>query len=140
MASAASSPGAATRAAPVIRAAQTYLNMGPRHRDNLIRYAYYIREAPGMVGMKLADWHEGRSAIRMLAAALGAYFAANVIQLPGAYSAVITTLIVARPHSCGVLRACSVRMTATMLGAGNTKTTTKRQKKHKPEKQKIALT
>ncbi|HEY6922226.1 MAG TPA: FUSC family protein [Steroidobacteraceae bacterium] len=70
-----------------------------------------------MVGTRLVDWHEGRSAIRMLAAALGAYLATNIIHLPGAYSAVITTLIVARPHSGGVLRASFERLAATILGA-----------------------
>jgi len=93
-----------------------------------------------MVGMKLADWHEGRSAIRMLAAALGAYFATNVIQLPGAYSAVITTLIVARPHSGGVLRASAERMTATMLGAGIACAATFGRMVHSPELLLIALT
>jgi len=67
---------------------------------------------------QLADWHEGRSAVRMLVAALGAYLATTVIHLPGPYSAVITTLIVARPHSGGVLRASFERLTATILGAG----------------------
>jgi uncharacterized membrane protein YccC len=67
---------------------------------------------------QLADWHEGRSAVRMLVAALGAYLATTVIHLPGPYSAVITTLVVARPHSGGVLRASFERLTATLLGAG----------------------
>jgi hypothetical protein len=68
--------------------------------------------------LKLADWQEGRSAARMLVAALGAYFVTNVIHLPGPYSAVITTLVVARPHSGGVLRASFERLAATILGAG----------------------
>jgi uncharacterized membrane protein YccC len=67
---------------------------------------------------QLSDWYEGRSALRMLVAALGAYLCASMIHLPGPYSAVITTLIVARPHSGGVLRASFERLTATLLGAG----------------------
>jgi len=67
---------------------------------------------------QLVEWHEGRSAVRMLVAALGAYLATTVIHLPGPYSAVITTLIVARPHSGGVLRASFERLAATILGAG----------------------
>ena len=70
------------------------------------------------VPRQLADWHEGRSAIRMLIAALAAYIATAVIHLPGPYSAVITTLVVARPHSGGVLRASFERLSATVLGAG----------------------
>src|SRR6185503_15744653 len=92
-------------ATAVMRPAQTYRNIGPHCHDHLIRYAYCIRGTAGMVATTLADWHEGRSAVRMLAAALGAYLATNVIHLPGGYSAVITTLVVARPHSGGVLRA-----------------------------------
>jgi uncharacterized membrane protein YccC len=53
----------------------------------------------------------------MLVAALAAYIATAVIHLPGPYSAVITTLIVARPHSGGVLRASFERLSATVLGA-----------------------
>lgn len=68
--------------------------------------------------VSLTDWHEGRSAVRMLVAALAAYLATSVIHLPGPYSAVITTLVVARPHSGGVLRASFERLTATILGAG----------------------
>lgn len=67
---------------------------------------------------QLSDWYEGRSALRMLVAALGAYLCTTVIHLPGPYSAVITTLIVARPHSGGVLRASFERLVATLLGAG----------------------
>src|SRR6185312_17472883 len=67
---------------------------------------------------RMATWHEGRSAVRMLVAALAAYAATTVIHLPGPYSAVITTLVVARPHSSGVLRASFERLAATMLGAG----------------------
>jgi len=54
----------------------------------------------------------------MLVAALGAYICTTLIHLPGPYSAVITTLIVARPHSGGVLRASFERLSATLLGAG----------------------
>lgn len=67
---------------------------------------------------QLSDWYEGRSALRMLVAALGAYICTSMIHLPGPYSAVITTLIVARPHSGGVLRASFERLAATLLGAG----------------------
>jgi uncharacterized membrane protein YccC len=67
---------------------------------------------------KLTDWHEGRSAARMLVAAVGAYLLTTIIHLPGPYSAVITTLVVARPHSGGVLRASLERLVATILGAG----------------------
>jgi hypothetical protein len=66
----------------------------------------------------LADWHEGHSAARMLIAAVGAYFATAVVHLAGPYTAVITTLIVARPHSEGVLRASLERVLVTVLGAG----------------------
>ena len=66
---------------------------------------------------QLSDWYEGRSALRMLVAALGAYICTSMIHLPGPYSAVITTLIVARPHSGGVLRASFERLVATLLGA-----------------------
>jgi uncharacterized membrane protein YccC len=66
---------------------------------------------------QLTDWHEGRAAVRMLVGALGAYLCTTVIHLPGPYSAVITTLIVARPHSGGVLRASFERLAATLLGA-----------------------
>ncbi len=65
----------------------------------------------------LVDWHEGRSALRMLVAAVAAYASSTMIHLPGAYSAVITTLIVARPHSSGVLRASFERFLATIVGA-----------------------
>lgn len=67
---------------------------------------------------QLTDWHEGRSAIRMLVAAVAAYICTTIVHLPGPYSAVITTLIVARPHSGGVLRASVERLTAPILGAG----------------------
>jgi uncharacterized membrane protein YccC len=93
-----------------------------------------------MVGKKLADWHEGRSAIRMLAAALGAYLATTVIHLPGPYSAVITTLVVARPHSGGVLRASFERLTATILGAGIACSATFGRMLHTPELLLIGLT
>jgi hypothetical protein len=93
-----------------------------------------------MVGKKLADWHEGRSAIRMLAAALGAYLATTVIHLPGPYSAVITTLVVARPHSGGVLRASFERLTATILGAGIACAATFGRMLHTPELLLIGLT
>jgi len=93
-----------------------------------------------MVGTKLADWHEGRSAVRMLAAALGAYVATHVIHLPGPYSAVITTLVVARPHSGGVLRASLERLTATILGAGIACAATFGRMIHTPELLLIGLT
>ena len=67
---------------------------------------------------QLADWHEGRAAVRMLVAALLAYISTTMLHIPGPYSAVITTLIVARPHSGGVLRASVERLTATLVGAG----------------------
>ena len=96
-----------------------------------------------MVGMKLAewaDWHEGRSAVRMLAGALVAYLATHVIHVPGAYSAVITTLVVARPHSGGVLRASFERLTATILGAGIACAATFGRMIHTPELLLIGLT
>jgi uncharacterized membrane protein YccC len=67
---------------------------------------------------QFTDWYEGRAAVRMLIAALAAYLCTTLIHLPGPYSAVITTLIVARPHSGGVLRASFERLAATILGAG----------------------
>jgi uncharacterized membrane protein YccC len=67
---------------------------------------------------QFTDWYEGRAAVRMLVAALAAYLCTTLIHLPGPYSAVITTLIVARPHSGGVLRASFERLAATILGAG----------------------
>jgi uncharacterized membrane protein YccC len=67
---------------------------------------------------QFTDWHEGRAAARMLIAALAAYLCTTLIHLPGPYSAVITTLIVARPHSGGVLRSSFERLAATILGAG----------------------
>jgi uncharacterized membrane protein YccC len=73
---------------------------------------------PTVLPKHLTDWHEGRAAARMLIAALAAYLCTTTIHLPGPYSAVITTLIVARPHSAGVLRASFERLTATLLGAG----------------------
>ena len=66
----------------------------------------------------LADWHEGRGAARMLIAALGAYVLTSMIHLPAPYTSVITTVVVARPHSDGVLRASLERVLATILGAG----------------------
>ena len=93
-----------------------------------------------MVVTKLADWHEGRSAIRMLAAALGAYLATRVIHLPTPYSAVITTLVVARPHSGGVLRASFERLTATILGAGIACAASFGRMMHTPELLLIGLT
>jgi hypothetical protein len=73
---------------------------------------------PIVLPKHFTDWHEGRAAARMLVAALAAYVCTTTIHLPGPYSAVITTLIVARPHSGGVLRASFERLTATLLGAG----------------------
>jgi hypothetical protein len=67
---------------------------------------------------RLADWHEGRGAARMLIAALGAYVLTSMIHLPAPYTSVITTVVVARPHSDGVLRASLERVLATILGAG----------------------
>ena len=64
-----------------------------------------------------ADWHEGRAAVRMLVAAVVAYISTTLLHIPGPYSAVITTLIVARPHSGGVLRASVERLIATLAGA-----------------------
>ena len=64
-----------------------------------------------------ADWHEGRAAVRMLVAALAAYVSSTMLHIPGPYSSVITTLIVARPHSGGVLRASAERLLATLVGA-----------------------
>jgi uncharacterized membrane protein YccC len=93
-----------------------------------------------MVVTKLTEWHEGRSAIRMLAAALGAYLATHVIHLPGPYSAVITTLVVARPHSGGVLRASFERLTATLVGAGIACAATFGRVIHAPELLLIGLT
>jgi uncharacterized membrane protein YccC len=66
---------------------------------------------------RLTDWHEGRAALRMLVAALAAYVCTTMLHVPGPYSAVITTLIVARPHSGGVLRASLERLLATLAGA-----------------------
>ena len=66
---------------------------------------------------RLMDWHEGRAAVRMLIAALAAYISTTMLHIPGPYSAVITTLIVARPHSGGVLRASLERLTAILVGA-----------------------
>ncbi len=63
------------------------------------------------------DWHEGRAAVRMLVAALAAYISTTLLHIPGPYSSVITTLIVARPHSGGVLRASAERLIATLVGA-----------------------
>lgn len=93
-----------------------------------------------MTGTKLADWHEGRSAIRMLTAALGAYLATHAVHTSAAYSAVITTLVVARPHSGGVLRASIERLTATILGAGIACAATFGRMIHTPELLLIGLT
>jgi hypothetical protein len=65
---------------------------------------------------QITAWHAGRSAIRMLVAALGAFVCTTLIHLPGPYSAVITTLIVARPHSGGV-HVAGVRLLGVSLGA-----------------------
>jgi uncharacterized membrane protein YccC len=64
-----------------------------------------------------SDWHEGRAAVRMLVAAIAAYVSSTLLHIPGPYSSVITTLIVARPHSGGVLRASAERLVATLVGA-----------------------
>ena len=88
---------------------------------------------------QLAGWHEGRAAARMLVAALAAYVCTTMIHLPGPYSAVITTLIVARPHSGGVLRASFERLSATILGAGIACTATFGRLLHIPELFLIAL-
>ena len=66
---------------------------------------------------RVTDWHEGRSAMRMLIASLGSYLFSTTVHIPAPYTAVITTLIVARPHSEGVLRASLERVLATILGA-----------------------
>lgn len=66
---------------------------------------------------RIADWHEGRAAARMLVAALGGYMLSTLIRLPAPYTAVITTLIVARPHTEGVLQASLERVFATLVGA-----------------------
>jgi|SRR5581483_2038131 len=87
----------------------------------------------------LAGWHEGRSALRMLVAALVAYASSTLIHLPGPYSAVITTLIVARPHSSGVLRASFERLLATIVGAGIACVATLGRLIHIPELLLIAL-
>ena len=88
---------------------------------------------------QLTDWHEGRAAVRMLVAALAAYLCTAMIHLPGPYSAVITTLIVARPHSGGVLRASFERLTATILGAGVASLATFGRLLHAPELLLIAI-
>jgi uncharacterized membrane protein YccC len=88
---------------------------------------------------QLTDWHEGRAAVRMLVAALGAYICTTLIHLPGPYSAVITTLIVARPHSGGVLRASFERLTATILGAAIACAATLGRLVHAPELLLIAI-
>jgi len=89
---------------------------------------------------RLTDWHEGRAAVRMLVAALAAYICTTVIHIPGPYSAVITTLIVARPHSGGVLRASYERLIATILGAGIACAATFGRLIHVPELLLIGLT
>ena len=88
---------------------------------------------------QFTDWHEGRAAVRMLVAALAAYLCTAMIHLPGPYSAVITTLIVARPHSGGVLRASFERLTATILGAGVACVATFGRLVHAPELLLIAI-
>ena len=88
---------------------------------------------------QLTDWHEGRAAVRMLVAALGAYICTTLIHLPGPYSAVITTLIVARPHSGGVLRASFERLAATILGAAIACAATLGRLVHAPELLLIAI-
>ena len=92
-----------------------------------------------VLAKQLTDWHEGRAAVRMLVAALGAYIGTTVIHLPGPYSAVITTLIVARPHSGGVLRASFERLAATLLGAAIACVATFGRLVHAPELLLIAL-
>ena len=68
---------------------------------------------------QLADWHEGRAAVRMLVAALLAYISTTMLHIPGPYSAVITTLIVDvhTPEACcgQVLSASALRW----LGRGS---------------------
>jgi len=76
----------------------------------------------------------------MLVAALGAYLLTAIIHLPGPYSAVITTLVVARPHSGGVLRASLERLLATILGAGIACVATFGRHAHIPEVWLIAIT
>ena len=88
---------------------------------------------------RLADWHEGRAAARILVAALAAYIATTLIHFPGPYSAVITTLIVARPHSEGALRASFERLAATLLGAGTACVATLGRLVHLPELMLIAV-
>ena len=88
---------------------------------------------------RFTDWHEGRAAVRMLVAALAAYLCTAMIHLPGPYSAVITTLIVARPHSGGVLRASFERLAATILGAGVACAATFGRLVHAPELLLIAI-
>ena len=92
-----------------------------------------------VLAKQLTDWHEGRAAVRMLVAALSAYIGTTVIHLPGPYSAVITTLIVARPHSGGVLRASFERLAATLLGAAIACVATFGRLVHAPELLLIAL-
>src|SRR3984957_1219780 len=92
-----------------------------------------------VLAKQLTDWHEGRAAVRMLVAALSAYIVTTVIHLPGPYSAVITTLIVARPHSGGVLRASFERLAATLLGAAIACVATFGRLVHAPELLLIAL-
>jgi uncharacterized membrane protein YccC len=70
-----------------------------------------------VLASRWALWHEGHAAARMLVAALVAYAASTMLHIPGPYSSVITTLIVARPHSGGVLRASAERLIATFVGA-----------------------
>ena len=76
-----------------------------------------MHELANTLPKRLMDWHEGHAAVRMLVAALAAYIFTTLLYVPGPYSAVITTLIVARPHSGGVLRASVERLSATLVGA-----------------------
>jgi uncharacterized membrane protein YccC len=75
----------------------------------------------------------------MLVAAVAAYAASTMVHLPGPYGAVITTLIVARPHSSGELRASLERSVATIVGAGLACLTTFGRLSHLPEVLLIAL-
>jgi hypothetical protein len=67
---------------------------------------------------RLFHWHEGRAALRMVVAAMLTYAIAHFSKLPGAYSGVITTIIVARSDSTGTLMASLDRLAATLVGAG----------------------
>jgi len=85
------------------------------------------------------DWHEGRAAVRMLVAALAAYVSSTMLHIPGPYSSVITTLIVARPHSGGVLKASAERLVATLVGAAIACVATLGRRAHIPELLLIAV-